>query len=148
MSGRRDSNPRRSPWKGDALPLSYSRRYKLEWGVWNSRPRSHTPNSIFHIPNPNRWAGEDSNLRRHKPADLQSAAFVHFATDPGGGRERINHCAPRRSRSTSRFWGPKSCPGGGRISNEEPPTAARLHVKIRLGPLEAPLTLVDGLRPK
>ena len=30
-----------------------------------------------------RWAGEDSNLRRHKPADLQSAAFGHFATDPG-----------------------------------------------------------------
>ncbi len=25
-SGRRDSNPRHSPWQGDALPLSYARR--------------------------------------------------------------------------------------------------------------------------
>ena len=40
------------------------------------------PDSTLPIPNSNRWAGEDSNLRRHKPADLQSAAFVHFATDP------------------------------------------------------------------
>jgi hypothetical protein len=26
-SGRRDSNPRHSPWQGDALPLSHSRMY-------------------------------------------------------------------------------------------------------------------------
>ena len=26
-SGKRDSNPRHSPWQGDALPLSYSRIY-------------------------------------------------------------------------------------------------------------------------
>ena len=25
-SGKRDSNPRPSPWQGDALPLSYSRK--------------------------------------------------------------------------------------------------------------------------
>ncbi len=28
------------------------------------------------------WAGKDSNLRRRKPADLQSALFDHFSTYP------------------------------------------------------------------
>jgi hypothetical protein len=28
------------------------------------------------------WAGEDSNLRRHEPTDLQSVAFDRFATCP------------------------------------------------------------------
>ena len=28
------------------------------------------------------WVGKDSNLRRHKPSDLQSDAFNHFATYP------------------------------------------------------------------
>ena len=28
------------------------------------------------------WAGEDSNLRRHEPSDLQSDAFDRFATCP------------------------------------------------------------------
>ena len=28
------------------------------------------------------WRGEDSNLRRHKPADLQSAPFGHSGTSP------------------------------------------------------------------
>ena len=28
------------------------------------------------------WAGLDSNQRRHKPADLQSAPFGHFGTYP------------------------------------------------------------------
>ncbi len=28
------------------------------------------------------WAGLDSNQRRHKPADLQSAPFDRFGTDP------------------------------------------------------------------
>ncbi len=28
------------------------------------------------------WAGQDSNLRRRKPADLQSAPVDRFGTDP------------------------------------------------------------------
>ena len=28
------------------------------------------------------WRGEDSNLRRHTPADLQSAPFGHSGTSP------------------------------------------------------------------
>ena len=34
-SGRRDSNPRRSPWQGDALPLSHSRISKNGASGWN-----------------------------------------------------------------------------------------------------------------
>ena len=38
-SGRRDSNSRRSPWQGDALPLSHSRIvYKLMVGVTGIEP--------------------------------------------------------------------------------------------------------------
>src|SRR4029079_8677678 len=37
-SGKRDLNPRPSPWQGDALPLSYSRTRRLR-PVTNRRPR-------------------------------------------------------------------------------------------------------------
>ena len=43
-SGKRDSNPRPSAWKADALPLSYSRSSRCARRDW--------------------WRGEDSNLRR------------------------------------------------------------------------------------
>ncbi len=46
-----------SAWKAEALPLSYTRLKEV-------------------------WAGMDSNHRRRLPADLQSAAFNHSATDP------------------------------------------------------------------
>ena len=67
VSGRRDSNPRRSPWKGDALPLSYSRVPSGEFRVWNVDCRASA--AQFPIPNAQlrtqkRWAGEDLNLRR------------------------------------------------------------------------------------
>ena len=62
-SGKRDSNPRPPAWKAGALPLSYSRpckgRLVRKW-----------------------WGGEGLNLRRPKPADLQSAPFDHLGTSP------------------------------------------------------------------
>ena len=62
-SGKRDSNPRPSAWKADALPtellpLNGLQRKALEWG------------------------GEDLNLCRHTPADLQSAPFGRSGTSP------------------------------------------------------------------
>ena len=64
-SGKRDSNPRPRAWKARALPTELfplsRRRTQLYW-----------------------WRGEDSNLRRHKPADLQSAPFGHSGTSPLG----------------------------------------------------------------
>jgi hypothetical protein len=40
--------------------------------------------SLRHLlnPSPTWWRGEDSNLRRHKPADLQSAPVGRFGTSP------------------------------------------------------------------
>jgi hypothetical protein len=62
-SGRRDSNPRPRAWKARALPTEL------------------LPHSAGAVEN--WWRGEDSNLRRHKPADLQSAPFGHSGTSPG-----------------------------------------------------------------
>ena len=56
QSGRRDSNPRPSAWKANALSTELL-------------PQS-------------QWARMDSNHRRHKPADLQSAPFGHSGTCP------------------------------------------------------------------
>ena len=37
------------------------------------------------------WRGEDSNLRRHEPADLQSAPFNHFGTSPIPSNSHATH---------------------------------------------------------
>ena len=55
-SGRRDSNPRPSAWKANALST------ELLPQIW--------------------WAKMDSNHRRRKPADLQSAPFGHSGICP------------------------------------------------------------------
>ena len=65
--------PTSSAWKAEVLPLNYTRadgtavrrlsrspvRFRLGW-----------------------WRGKDSNLRRHKPADLQSAPVGRLGTPP------------------------------------------------------------------
>ena len=56
LSGRRGSNPRPSAWKADALSTEL------------------LPQKL--------WAKMDSNHRRHKPADLQSAPFGHSGIRP------------------------------------------------------------------
>ena len=55
-SGRRDSNPRPSAWKANALSTELLPQF------W--------------------WAKMDSNHRRRKPADLQSAPFGHSGICP------------------------------------------------------------------
>ena len=37
---------------------------------------------MIYEPEQKKWVGKDSNLRRHKPSDLQSDAFNRFATYP------------------------------------------------------------------
>ena len=61
-SGKRDSNPRPSAWKADALAAELFPHRWLQAIRW--------------------WRGKDSNLRRHKPADLQSAPFGRSGTPP------------------------------------------------------------------
>ena len=59
-SGRRDSNPRPTAWKAVALPTEL-------------RPL------IYHN---KKWGEQDSNLRRHKSTDLQSAPVDRFGIPP------------------------------------------------------------------
>ena len=48
-SGRRGSNPRPSPWQGDALPLSYFRFWFTDYALCNEIV--HIVNSgLWHIP--------------------------------------------------------------------------------------------------
>ncbi len=50
-SGRRDLNPRPSPWQGDALPLSYFRRLAYGgYSVWQMNPFAicYAPYAIRH----------------------------------------------------------------------------------------------------
>ena len=125
-SGRRDSNPRRSPWKGDALPLSYSRESIVEW-----RFRNTDFNRQSKIANPKSrgWAGEDSNLRRqsrqiyslvrltklrYRPKNAQCG----YPRSPTGLRTPPSQDSASDSRSRRNRR--KSCRGWGRIPNEEP----------------------------
>src|SRR3990170_4069146 len=78
------------------------RRYALE--IVSGRP----PTGQRGVRNPRKqplrgwWRGLDSNQRTLARADLQSAAFNHSATSPGGGRRRHGHgalcCQPMRQR--------------------------------------------------
>ena len=58
--------PTQPAWKAGALPLSYTRKIF----------------TTCHKPQNKWWRGQDSNLRTHTRADLQSAAFNHSATPP------------------------------------------------------------------
>ena len=82
----RDLNPRPLPYQGSALPLSYI-------GIWyflsgrrgsNSRPLAWKANALPTelLPHRSVWAKMDSNHRRYKPADLQSAPFGHSGIRP------------------------------------------------------------------
>ena len=68
-SGRRGSNPRPSAWKADALPTELLPQF-----FQNKSPISKV--SGFW------WEKMDSNHRRYKPADLQSAPFGHSGILP------------------------------------------------------------------
>jgi hypothetical protein len=59
--------PTLSAWKAEVLPLNYAR-------LFNKFDLSFLE-----------WRGKDSNLRRRKPADLQSAPVGHLGTPPRSG---------------------------------------------------------------
>ena len=62
QSGRRGSNPRPLAWKANALSTELLPHSLLEAIIW--------------------WAVMDSNHRRRKPAELQSAPFGHSGNCP------------------------------------------------------------------
>ena len=66
LSGRRGSNPRPTAWKAVALPTEL------------------LPHNLVHL-HTFWWGKKDSNLRRHKSADLQSAPFGRSGISPDLG---------------------------------------------------------------
>src|SRR6202011_800325 len=67
-----------SAWKAEVLPLNYTRRCTAPLAA-----ADHEPNSFSPPPRPVAWwRGKDSNLRRRKPADLQSAPVGRLGTPP------------------------------------------------------------------
>ena len=68
-SGRRGSNSRPLAWKANALPTEL------------------LPHLFIVL----RWVEMDSNHRRRKPADLQSAPFGHSGIHPSSGIFRANY---------------------------------------------------------
>ena len=92
MSCYRDLNPGPLPYQGSALPLSYNskrrRKRRAEDGTQTRDPQlgrlmlyqlSYFRNFL--------WAKMDSNHRRRKPADLQSAPFGHSGICPFQNQE-------------------------------------------------------------
>ena len=107
LSGRRGSNPRPLAWKANALPTELLPQFSFLFGdfcvglriVGRSLPsgNSLSPRSsalksfknklrMFVRPSRNKiqslWEKMDSNHRRYKPADLQSAPFGHSGILP------------------------------------------------------------------
>ena len=108
-SGKRDSNPRPSAWKADALPLSYSRILAIRADVW--LPNSLRPNqdAINHAPATNAitniwWRGKDSNLRRqsqrvYSPTPL--ATWVPLRTSLSWSHRRDSNPRPTDYKSVA-----------------------------------------------
>src|SRR5699024_7340513 len=82
-SGRRGSNPRPPPWQGGVLPLNYFRKSWATrirtWGMTGPKP---VALPLGYSPIINMVEGERFELPNPEGADLQSAAFSHFATPP------------------------------------------------------------------
>src|SRR5215469_12433818 len=75
--------PTSSAWKAEVLPLNYTRADRRP-----HLPASRIPRRLLH---PHReWRrGKDSNLRRRKPADLQSAPVGRLGTPPQNERRIV-----------------------------------------------------------
>lgn len=96
-SGKRDSNPRPPAWKASALstelfPQNIGYR-STEWNRLACRsPRRNQINlkerkrNTFSYWLQNSWGEQDSNLRRHKSAELQSAPVGRFGISPSAQR--------------------------------------------------------------
>ena len=89
LSGKRDSNPRPQPWQGCALPTELFPQISLKFAGRLEAPRYNQclllRSAFTNVPHfcQNRvWVEMDSNHRRRKPADLQSAPFGHSGIYP------------------------------------------------------------------
>ena len=85
--------PASSAWKAGVLPLNYSRPGAPTTAASRRSPnvKSHSQNLVFAW-----WRRLDSNQRRRKPTDLQSAPFSHSGTPPRrtGEYNTADSCQP------------------------------------------------------
>ena len=104
-SGKRDSNPRHSAWKADALPAELFPHYPPATGLLKEHLQALAPDFRWHRAQRARqirfwWRVVDSNHRRRKPADLQSAPIGHSGNPPGNSQPlRNRNCAGQSERS-------------------------------------------------
>ncbi len=114
-SGKRDSNPRPSAWKADALPAelfppAFQSSIGREHRPLRPRPASFPPGRD----RPPARGGGEGRIRTFvglRPADLQSAPFNHSGTPPRNRIRALSRPSPRRartactdSRSSERWW--------------------------------------------
>src|SRR5215831_4902503 len=102
--------PTSSAWKAEVLPLNYTR---ADGAPLPAAPLSGAPSALEW------WRGKDSNLRRRKPADLQSAPVGRLGTPPQNEPRIL--ILPRRGVNAS--WPAFCLPGGRRgehRGSEEP----------------------------
>ena len=107
-SGKRDSNPRPSAWKADALPLSYSRTHYVGATLCGC-PSSFGPVSALAEAGPHKlsiiwWRGKDSNLRRqsqrvYSPTPL--ATWVPLQTSLSWSHRRDSNPRPTDYKSVA-----------------------------------------------
>ena len=75
--------PTPSAWKAEVLPVNYTRLTNPSICRNQSPCSPAAPHRRPVTGNPvTWWRGKDSNLRRHKPADLQSAPVGRLGTPP------------------------------------------------------------------
>ena len=84
MSERRDSNPRPSAWKANALSTELLSQFNvIMWQCDNLMINTIIITSSYQlIITSFLWAVKDSNLRSRKTAELQSAPVGHFGNYP------------------------------------------------------------------
>ena len=76
-SGRRDSNSRRSPWQGDALPLSHSRiQISFKKEIWCLRAESNHRHGDFQSP------ALPTELQRHIYCTQRYSMAIRMGFEP------------------------------------------------------------------
>ncbi|MEY5029289.1 MAG: hypothetical protein RLZ63_1604 [Pseudomonadota bacterium] len=98
-------------WKAKVLPLNYSRIDRSFAKTTGANARKPFPNALVVRQSRVRWWRRlDSNQRRRKPTDLQSAPFSHSGTPPGS-EPQIMPPFWRLAQATRNFFTKRPRPG-------------------------------------
>src|SRR5215472_7342243 len=129
--------PTSSAWKAEVLPLNYTR---ADGAPLPAAPLSGPPSALGW------WRGKDSNLRRRKPADLQSAPVGRLGTPPQNEprililpRRRVNASWPAFCLPEGRA--DPGSPGSGEPDGRPQPLEARAVRQARVARAQVPRKL-------